>query len=80
MVFSRLQEAQLKINADKSKFCDLETEYLGYTLSKEGMNPQAKKVQPILALNPPMNVKELQQFLGMVQYYRDILPYANHVR
>ena len=28
-VFSRLQDAGLKINADKSKFCALETEYLG---------------------------------------------------
>jgi hypothetical protein len=26
----------------------------------------------ILALNPPNNVKELQHFLGMVQYYRDM--------
>jgi hypothetical protein len=29
-------------------------------------------VQAILVLNPPNNVKELQQFLGMVQYYRDM--------
>ncbi len=29
-------------------------------------------MQAILALNPPNNVNELQQFLGMVQYYRDM--------
>jgi hypothetical protein len=29
-------------------------------------------VQAILALNPPNKVKEYQQFLGMVQYYRDM--------
>jgi hypothetical protein len=29
-------------------------------------------VQAILTLNPPNNVKELWQFLGMVQYYRDM--------
>jgi hypothetical protein len=29
-------------------------------------------VQAILALNPPKNVKELRQFLDMVQYYRDM--------
>jgi hypothetical protein len=27
-------------------------------------------VHAILVLNPPNNIKELQQFLGMVQYYR----------
>ena len=69
MVFTRLREARLKVNADKSKFCALETEYLGYTLTREGIQPQTKKVQAILAIKPPTNVKELRRFLGMVQYY-----------
>ena len=50
----------------------METEYLGYILSQEGIKPQPKKVQAILALTPPQNVKDLRRFLGMVQYYRDI--------
>ncbi len=33
-------------------------------------------MQAILALNPPKSVKELQCFLGMVQYYRDM--WAKH--
>ena len=37
-----------------------------------GIKPQPKKVQAILALNPPNNIKELRHFLGMVQYYRDM--------
>jgi hypothetical protein len=49
-----------------------ETEHLGYILARDGIKPQPKKVQAILALNPPNNVKILQQFLGMVQYYRDM--------
>ncbi len=50
----------------------LETEYLGYILTRGGVKPQKKKIQAILALNPPNNVKELRQFLGMVQYYQDM--------
>jgi hypothetical protein len=53
-------------------FCAQETKYLGYILTRDGIKPQPKKVQAILALNLPSNVKELQQFLGMVQYYRDV--------
>ena len=45
-------------------------EYLGYILARGGMKPQQKKVQAILAINPPNNVTELRKFLGMVQYYR----------
>jgi hypothetical protein len=72
MVLTRLQDAGLKINAEKSNFCTLETEYLGYVLTRDGIKPQVNKVQSILALTPPRNVKELRSFLGMVQYYRDL--------
>ena len=72
MVLTRLQDAGLKINAEKSNFCTLETEYLGYVLTRDGIKPQVNKVQSILALTPPRNVTELRSFLGMVQYYRDL--------
>ncbi len=71
MVLTRLQDARLKINVDKLNFCTLETEYLGYILTRDGIKPQSNKVQAILALTPPRNVKELRSFLGMVQYYRE---------
>jgi hypothetical protein len=45
---------------------------LGYILTRGGIKPQPKKVQANLVLNLPNNVKELRQFLGMVQYYRDM--------
>ncbi len=67
-----MQDAGLKSNAAKSFFCAQETEYLGYILTRRGIKPQHKKVQAILALDPPKSVKELQLFLGMVQYYRDM--------
>jgi hypothetical protein len=72
MVLTRLQKAGLRINTDKSTFCTITTEYLSYTLTREGIKPQNNKVQAILALKPPTNVKELRRFLGMVQYYRDM--------
>ena len=38
-----------------------------------------EKVSAILVLKPPSNVKELCQFLGMVQYYRDIWEKRSHL-
>jgi hypothetical protein len=71
-VLTRLCDTGLKVNAAKSSFCAHEIEYLGYILTREGIKPQPKKVQAILALNLSNNVKELRHFLGMVQYYRDM--------
>ncbi len=66
----RLRDAGLKVNVAKSFFCTHEIEYLGYMLTRRGIKPQIKKVQAILMINLPNNVKELRHFLGMVQYYR----------
>jgi hypothetical protein len=60
----------------KLKVCAYKTKYLGYILTRDGIKPQESKVQAILALKPPTNVKELCQFLGMVQYYRNL--WAKH--
>ena len=49
----------------------MEIEYLGYILTQDGIKSQPKRVQVILALTPPQNVKQLHRFLGIVKYYRD---------
>jgi hypothetical protein len=75
-VLTRLHDTGLKVNAAKSLFCAHEIEYLSYILTREGIKPQPKKVQAILALNLPGNLKKLRHFLGMVQYYQDM--WAKH--
>ncbi len=71
-VLTRLRDAGLKVHAAKLSFCAHEIEYLGYILTREGIKPQSMKVQAILVLNLPNNVKELRHLLGTVQYYRDM--------
>ncbi len=71
-VLTRLRDAGQKVNVTTPSFCAHETEYLGYILIRDRIQPQSKKVQATLALNPPHIVNELIHFLGMVQYYRDM--------
>ncbi len=52
-------------------FCTLEIEYL-YPLTRDGIKPQSNKVQAILAIKLPTGVRQLQNILGMVKYYRDL--------
>jgi hypothetical protein len=75
-VLTRLCDTGLKVDSAKSLFYAHEIEYLRYILTREGIKPQPKEVQAILALNLPNNVKELRYFLGTVQYYRDM--WAKH--
>ena len=42
-VLTRLRDAGLKVNAQKSKFCATETEYLGHVLTTDGIKPQQKR-------------------------------------
>jgi len=78
-VLQRLQDAGLRVNADKSIFGSDEVEYLGYVLTRNGIKPQREKVSAILALTPPKSVKDLRKFLGMVQYYRDLWKGRSHL-
>jgi hypothetical protein len=71
-LLTRLRDAGLKVDAAMSLFCAHGIAYLGYILTRDGIKPQPKKVQAILALNPPNNIKELKHFLGIVQYFQDM--------
>jgi RNase H-like domain found in reverse transcriptase/Reverse transcriptase (RNA-dependent DNA polymerase)/Integrase zinc binding domain len=71
-VLSRLREAGLKVNAKKSFFGRSELEYLGYWITREGIQPVTKKVQAIQNIAVPKTKKDLRRFVGMVNYYRDM--------
>ena len=47
-VLQRLQKAGLKVNANKSKFCRSEVEYLGYLVTRDGINPKPEKSKPYI--------------------------------
>lgn len=69
-IFKRLEEANLKVNIEKTHFMQKEVEFLGYIVGSEGIKPDPKKVEAIEKLLPPTNLKELKGFLGMTSYYR----------
>ena len=45
-VLIRLRQAGLKVNAAKCSFCATETEYLGYVLTRDGINHNQKRYRP----------------------------------
>ena len=77
-VFIRLKSAGLQCNAPKCNFATYETEYLGYNLTQNGIQPIVKKIAAIQAISEPVNKKELRRFIGLCNYYRDLWPQRAH--
>ena len=63
-----IHDAGLKLNKSKCKFRQKSVTYQGQRFSAEGMSPNPEKVQAIIDLPPPTNVKQVRQFLGMINY------------
>ncbi len=75
----RLSDAGLRINAEKSYFGKGEIEYLGYWVTRTGIQPLPSKVEAMLAMEEPKNRRQLRAFIGLVNYYRDMWRRRSHV-
>jgi len=72
LVLARLSTAGMRVNASKSKFFAEQIEYLGYWITRQGIQPVHNKIEAILKIKAPKTRKELRQFIGIVNYYRDM--------
>jgi len=79
IVFQRLQAAGLVINREKCVFGASEIEFLGHHVTCRGVSPIASRVEAINAHPQPTTVKELQGFLGVVNFYRRFIPAAARI-
>ena len=70
--FARLQKAGIKVNPSKSCFGAHKFDYLGYHVTPDGVMPIPKKVEAIKALSVPKIGKQLHQFIGTINFYRDM--------
>jgi len=73
-LFCRLRDHGLVINAEKCLFGVAELDFLGHRVSAAGASPLPAYVEAVAVFPPPTTVKELQQFLGLVNFYRRFLP------
>lgn len=69
-VLHTLQQHVLFVKLSKCSFGMLEVDYLGHTVSGNGVSMDKGKVQAVLDWPPPKNLKQLRGFLGLTGYYR----------
>ena len=73
-VLSRLDKAGLTLALSKCIFGAKSVDYLGYTVTEDGLTPIKKKIQALEKFPPPTKQKEALAFLGAMNYYRASLP------
>ena len=78
-VLQRLQDAGLTLQKSKCRFFEDQVEYLGYIVDKNGLKKSPQKINAIKNAPVPSNVKQLQSFLGLVNYYRNFVPNASSI-
>ncbi len=78
-VMTRLQTAGLRINFKKCVFAVGNLQFLGHSVSASGMSPVSDNVAAVRNFPPPSDIKQLQRFLGMINFYRRFMPQAARV-
>ncbi|KAK3710125.1 hypothetical protein QZH41_001605 [Actinostola sp. cb2023] len=73
-VLKRARAINLKLNKEKSKILRDELSYIGHIITAEGVKPDPDKVKGIAEMKVPTDIKELQRFMGMVNYLGKFLP------
>ena len=69
-VLEKLYQGGLTVNWDKSKFLQTEIHFLGFIITPTGIRANPDKVESILTFPEPKNIKQLQSFLGLSNFYR----------
>ena len=69
----------LKYNIEKSFFRKTEMEYLGFWVTRYGIKPINRKIEVITNMKPPTSRKEVQNFMDVINYYRNMWSRRSHM-
>ena len=81
IVLDKARKYNLKLSPNKKEFRKKQIWYVGHVLSSEGLGlkPDYEKLKAVEQMKAPQSKKELQHFLGFVQYLAKFLPNMSEV-
>lgn len=74
-VFNAIAESKITLSPKKCHLGFRSLQLLGQKVSRLGLSTHREKVEAIIQLEEPRNVKELQTFLGMMVYFASYIPF-----
>ena len=72
-VFIKCRKIGISLNPKKTLFGLEEGKLLGHKISKEGIRIDPARIEAILNITHPRNIKELQSFLGKINFLRKFI-------
>ncbi len=73
-VLNAITKAGLKLHPTKCTFATKQCDFLGHSLSSQGITISKDHVRSIESYPRPENVKEVRTFVGLVQFFKDYIP------
>ncbi|KRZ18015.1 Transposon Tf2-9 polyprotein [Trichinella zimbabwensis] len=73
-VFNRLHNAGIHLKREKCVFRSNSVDFLKYLIDAEGIHPSKENVEAIHKAPRLKNKQELQAFLGLLNFYHNLLP------
>ena len=70
LVLKALERAGMRINGPKCTFHSDRAEFLGFILTRDGVEMDPQKTEAVEKWPTPKNVTEVQEFLGFANFYR----------
>ena len=78
-VLQRCEEVNLKLNKEKCHFRCTSTPFFREVILRRGVQPDPQKIKALIDILAPNNKKELQAFLGIINYLGKFSPGAADV-
>ena len=74
LTFERFRKYNLKLKPKKCSLFHSETLFLGRVVSSKGVSINPENIEKVKTWPVPKSVREVEQFLGFINYHRDHIP------
>ena len=78
-VLDRLNQSGLKLNHDKAEVVKEKVNYVGHTLTPNGIKPDSERIRALVNMPTPTNKQEVHRILGVVTYVAKLIPNLSNI-